>query len=123
MKIIDILNKMADGTLEDGFKFKYDDYIWKYEKEYKSIYNKDNRQFGLVYNLGNYLTDEVEVIEGVKKIEEIEIKEDYNRDEFITSAAGEKIYIDNITEEIIINKINELVRAVNKLRKDKSNDI
>lgn len=33
MKIIDIINKIANGNLEDGFKFKYDSDTYRYNKE------------------------------------------------------------------------------------------
>ena len=33
MKIIDILNKMAKGKLEDGFIFKWADFVYTYNKK------------------------------------------------------------------------------------------
>ena len=39
MKIIDILNKMANGELEDGFSFGYKGMIYTYYKEEDKIIN------------------------------------------------------------------------------------
>ena len=37
MKIIDLLNKIADETLEDGFKFKYRGRVYTYNKNTDEI--------------------------------------------------------------------------------------
>ena len=78
MKVIDILNKMANGTLEDGFEFKYDSIDFKYCKRSNIITEKYTRireknracNFGEMYNIEEILNDEVEVIEEKKEIEE-----------------------------------------------------
>ena len=113
MKIIDILNKMANGTLEDGFKFAYEDVIYKYDKSRNTITNTNNGELGNRYRLEKCLNDEVllfkendvEVIEENKGIEELPVYPSY---------AYRK-------EELSENrlKINELVRAVNKLTKER----
>ena len=107
MKIIDILNKMANGELEDGFKFKHDNDVYKYNKKENKIVSDD--EYGTC--LGNYhivesiLNDEVEAIEEKKEIEELPnelIGDDwtYHTTEFH-------------------NKINEVIRAINKLNKER----
>ena len=113
MKVIDILNKMANGTLEDGFEFEYDNDTYKYNK-------KDNEIVSVKYGacLGNYYTvegilnNEIEAIEENKEIEQLK-KISY----------GEFVYTDNKHRFDLTNaeydKINELVRAVNKLNKER----
>lgn len=105
MKIIDILNKMANGELEDGFKFKYDNYTYKYNKKEDEIVSIEHGVcLGNYYKVENILNDEVEVIEEKKEIEELPnelINDDWT---YYTI----KFY----------KKINELVRAVNKLNKE-----
>lgn len=98
MKIIDILNKMANGTLEDGFKFKWYGLIYTFNK--KSGF-RDRQGNTLSENafIECCLNDEVEVIEKTKEIEEI--------DEDICMTTD------------VLEKINELVRAVNKLNKER----
>lgn len=107
MKIIDILNKKANGTLEDGFKFIYRNYIYVYNKNDGNIENNCGKGLlGDEYKVEKILNDEVEVIEEDKEIKEMPNK---------------IINTEDLTEHIIdqYNKINELVRAVNKMREEK----
>ena len=71
MKIIDIINKIANGTLEDGFKFKYDSDTYRYNKEKNEIRSieYDDRLVDY-YKIEIILNNEVEVIEKNKEIEE-----------------------------------------------------
>ena len=103
MKIIDILNKKANRTLEDGFKFKYNCRTYIYNKEEDNIVNINIRkQIGESYILERCLNNTVEVIEENKEIEELKFEEG--------TYVGEKV-------NQIADKLNELVRAVNKLTK------
>lgn len=104
MKIIDILNKMADGTLKDGFKFRYRNELYEYDKNDKSIRNKDGHILGSMYKLDCCLIDEVEVIEDDKEIIPLSTKLK-NLDTWVRMDAMQI-------------KINELVEAVNKLQKE-----
>ena len=101
MKVIDLLNKMAND--EDyrptvvflSVTFTYNTIVGDYENDRDSNYG-----IFANYVIENILNDEVEVIEENKKIE--------------------KINIDEIDNHINLkNKINELVRAVNKLNKER----
>lgn len=125
MKIIDILNKKAEGTLEDGFKFCYRDKVFTYDQKLNRIYIGNNTiysQLGEIHKLEGCLNDEVllfqEEVKETEKREEneeieelvektyIEMDEDYN-----IFAILNGIRDDLKTHE---NKINELVRVVNK---------
>ena len=99
MKIIDILNKMANGELKDGFKFEYKHTTYTYHEETNEIIDSEQDTLEESWLLGQILNDEVEVIEENKEIEELSINE-----------------VDN--KVALKNKINELVRAVNKLNKE-----
>ena len=108
MKIIDILNKMANGELEDEFKFCLEDEVYTYTKEDNSIRDKCHNKIGQTKIIETYLNKEVllfkdnnqEVIEENKKIEELD-----------------EIQIINARPEVNAIKINELIRAVNKINK------
>lgn len=103
-RIIDMLNKMADGTLEDGFKFKYEGREYFYSKKYTSI--KDTKhivELACDCILYKHLTDEVEVIE-----DETEAIEPFKTE-----------YTMRAMDIEFEKKINELVRVVNELRKKK----
>jgi len=106
MKIIDILNKIANGTLEDEFTFAYDNKVFEYDRNYNMISNKNNGdKLGYIYKVECILNDEVEVIEDVEDVKEIEkIK---------------AVKTDFTGIQTIMNKINELVQAVNELKKSK----
>ncbi len=110
MKIIDILNKKANGTLEDGFKFKYGNEVYIYNKQDDKIKTDYENTLGGERCLDEDLNDEIEVIEENKEIEELN---DTCSD--VENMLNTDIdYYNNLTR----NKINELVRAVNKLTKE-----
>lgn len=95
MKLIDVLNKLADGTLKDGFEFKFESEVYTYREKYNKIVDKNGYNIGYDNSLEFYLNDEVEVIEDVKEIKSL----------------SESGYRD------LAGKINELVQAVNELNK------
>ena len=64
MKIIDLLNKIANGKVPS--KIKYDDMIFEYDGGYYS--SKNNIILEEYCNLTTSLNDEVEIIEEEKKI-------------------------------------------------------
>lgn len=66
MKIIDILNKKAEGTLEDGFTFKYNKEIYICENN-EILTENYHIGLGCRYYLDEHLNDEVEVLEENKK--------------------------------------------------------
>ena len=100
MKVIDLLNKIANGE-EVPEKIKYNNEKYKY---YKDIDYRDER--------GNYLlsgepiciaflNDEVEIIEEEKKIlKKISLSSYHNS-------------TDDIKEKVLINKINEIIDYLN----------
>lgn len=105
LKIIDILVKKANEELEDGFKFKYNGNTYIYDKEGDDIVHiKTMRLIGDKYVLEKCLNDTVEVIEEQKEIEEM---------------PNRVLNTEDLTGHLIEqhNKINELVRAVNKMNK------
>lgn len=119
MKIIDIINKIANGTLEDGFKFKYDSDTYRYNKEKNEIRSieYDDRLVDY-YKIEIILNNEVEVIEENKRIEELswavylKLKKGHYNIENILNGIREDLKEHR-------DKINELVRAVNKINKER----
>lgn len=120
MKIIDILNKKANRTLEDGFEFRFKHFYYKYHKANDSFYNCESRNiFGDEFRIDERLNEEVDVIEENKEIKEVEnISYNFTK----TSYTGIELSknFETITE--LLNKqsdkLNELVRAYNKLIKE-----
>lgn len=124
MKIIDILNKKANGTLEDGFKFKYDDTIFIFDKLDDEITNENGIRIGYYFELENQLNDEVEVIEESKEIEELRTGIDEDNMRYVeyssnghTPSGYSKSY--NRFDVEIVDKINKIIQTVNKLIKER----
>lgn len=103
MKVIDLLNKIANGE-EVPQKIKYGEDTYYYEfNEYLLETEDENELRNLMgkYNL-NILNNEVEVIEEDKKIEKLNMKE-MKEDSHSTQ------------NEIMLGyKINEIIDKVNK---------
>lgn len=94
MKVIDVLEKLANGTLEDGFQFKILDFsnnIYKYKKILNTIYNEN-----MVTTLGEdacldaLLNNEVEIVKD-------------NNNQYLK---------DNASHQEIIDKINEIINII-----------
>lgn len=118
MKIIDILNKKANGTLKDGFKFKFAGRIFTYSKKDDVIQEKLGWAIGEIRILEQQLNETVEVIEENKEIEEVE-NISYNFTKTSYTAAELSKNFETITELLNkqSNKISELVRVINKINK------
>ena len=112
MKVIDLLNKINNGEEVpekikfNGIEFEYDERQEEYNHQrddgyYETLlYVVMNTHF-----ISSLLRAEVEVIEEKKEIKEIEITEE------------DRAFYSETTVDII-EKTNEIVRAVNKLTKE-----
>ena len=109
MKIIDLLNKIAKGeNVPERIKYDGEIYVYNYEVEDYEYPEKVGWLMDISRNNGNsFLNDEIEIIEEEKEIEEL----DYT---YVNSYGN--ISQRKKSEEPIIDKINELVREVNKLK-------
>ena len=104
IKVIELLNKIANG--EDLLKrIKIQDYVFELSKDYEHYYyNEDVEITHLINHNFSNLNEEVEILEdNTEEIEELKPVEDGITYRYEWSE--------------IPNKINELVKAVNKLRK------
>ena len=114
IKLIELLNKIVNG--EDlPKKIKIQEYVFELSKDYEHYYyNEDVEITHLINHNFSNLNDEVEILEdNTEEIEELECEESkmYCDTQLIESTKTAK-------QEDIIDKINELVKAVNKLRKE-----
>ncbi len=121
MKVIDLLNKVANRE-EVPKKIKYDTknyYFRNYDyKEYYIDEDYIDEQTSFIDCIDFYkLNDEIEIIEEDKPIEELLIEQDcpssnyYIRNEFGTKCGLTK------HSKMIAEKVNEIAREVNKLKK------
>ncbi len=113
MKVIDLLNKRANGEeVPPIFKIRY----WKYN----SITGNENVDYELFDRLLNediYLNDEVEIIKDTpkkdKKIEKFKVKKD-NDNNIVLIDYEDKNYIISIVDAIMIDKITEIIDMLNE---------
>lgn len=113
MKEIDILNGIANGEIKQGFKIKSKTgNIYEYIEGERHFVNVKNKMY--VWTLGDFtrLNDEIEIIEEDKEIEEINIEWFKQVDMFDPKSV-------ELAIEMIAKQTNELVKAVNELKKGK----
>ena len=107
MRVIDLLNKIANGEevpihfICNGHSYT----IVKYPVYGKEIINYEDEEndylFGSEYELGLILNNKIEIIEEDKEIEKITKR------------------INKVLKREIIYKLNELIKEVNELKKGK----
>ena len=107
IKIIDLFNKIANNEKLPK-KIRYFGEIYEYSEEMKFYYQNGFSMYRDFFTEGNYLNDEIEIIEEEKEIEKI----GKIYDGFTDS------YYDTCLEKVI-KKVDELVDEVNKLKKEK----
>lgn len=109
MKIIDLLNKIANGE-EVPETIKYNNFIYKYDK-YICDYDGDDLY---LFDNTDKLNDEVEILEEEKKIpEKLEKYYDENLEEYVVETYIKGVKYQEIFnskyDEIIISKLNEVL--------------
>lgn len=110
IKIIDLLNKIANEE-EVPLKVKYDNYIWVLRKQFNDYWNDEQYLFIGGFDMFEdamcFLNDEVEIIEEEKEIEKLNL----DTDELL------KNVVITAQDYVIEGKINELIDAVNELKR------
>ena len=112
IKIIDLLNKRANGEqLPLQIKYRTIIYNLMADNTYQSNVNNEFISFW-GEDINYILNDEIEIIEEDKKIEKIDNRhyDETNKIYCGTKALGEQIFVD---------KINEIIDEVNKLKENK----
>ena len=121
MRIIDLLNKIAKGE-EVPKKIRIDHWCYKFEwvEHLKNYYDEDN-DIDIMSALSmseEELNYKVEIIEENQNIKEIEITRGDNCQRFIEydDNTGHHKYTIRVLDEYFANKINLLIKEVNKLK-------
>lgn len=108
MKIIDLLNKIADGE-EVPKKIKYSSYIFKYtgDKRIQRLYVMENQDNYLLRDFVATLDSEVEIIEENKIPEKLEIlnANEHSKERYYENYSKEEIVLDIETLQIWVNEI------------------
>ena len=120
MKVIDLLNKIANNDLPHNTKFKiisYDNsFLCRYDDSYPGeiwVLNEES-ECSFIYKIDHMriLNYEVEILEDkTEEIEEIQADDNYYIHTELGSFKGRKMDI------AFVNKFNELTKIVNKLNK------
>ena len=140
IKIIELLNKIANGE-EVPKKIAYKNEIRYYVDSDKDYMSHDSKYYYLFYNIfkngtgesfQKALNDEVEIIEEDKKIEKLEKYYEFEDIDNNEDNKKYKEYYENILKvygtgeyeidealSFTIDKINELVDEINKLKENK----
>ena len=97
IKIIDLLNKIANGEESINVETKYDSDDWEKDDFLLSLYKEFEHKNN--YEIVEFLNDYVEIIEEPKKIEKLKAK-----------------YTSQVGKLELANKINELIDEINNLK-------
>lgn len=120
MKVIDLLNKIANGE-EVPRKFTYKGYLWEYDIKNEMWFyyfgEGKSHRFDRLFYLHMCLTDEVEIIEEDKEIEKLKVNVECIEDVDYPLGRFEQHY--EQTKDEICEKINELIDELNKLKVSK----
>ena len=122
--IIELINKIANRE-EVPQKIKYIDKIYIYTEENQDYLDTEDEFCLLGYTFGNlstrdFINDKVEILEEDKDIEELKIENDNPTHFYIRDEKGTKCGMTKHSK-MIAEKLNEVIREVNKLRKENNN--
>ena len=121
MKAIDLLNKMANDTLANGTKIIIDNKLYIYNQKSKHLELGTDRSEYRIFNGAdlNKIVDVIpvmeEIIEEEKEIEEINSRYVVCKSDFVDLHIVD--LLNNFFKEND-NKINELVREINGIKKE-----
>lgn len=116
--IIELLNKIANGE-EVPKKIKYKNNLYIYNENCEDYLEDDKDYMALfscsfsTYITKSFINDKVEIIEDN---EDIEVVNDIITGEWENGSSY--AYTLSVPQTVIVNKINELIKEVNKLRKE-----
>lgn len=115
MKVIDLLNKIANGEeVPKKIKFNHENWIYYGNQYINPLEGKEKYKSLLARYTYKIMDDEVEVIEEDKDIEKLKIEQDGST-YYIKNEHGTKCYLTKHSY-LIGDKVNELINEVNKLK-------
>lgn len=111
MKIINLLNKIANGEIPKTIV--YDERYFTYDDKRQNYFAYDDSEIDWKYTVMEYINDEIEIIEDTpkeeKKIpEKLNIEDDENTITLFGEKENEWTILDNV-DVIICNKINSII--------------
>lgn len=123
--IYDLLGLIKDDKVPKKIKYNYVVYEYKEIPEGTGYVNEDdNRKIWLANKIDidakEKLNSKIEIIEEDKDIEELKIENDNSTHFYIRDERGTKCGMTKHSK-LIAEKLNELIKEVNKLRKENNN--
>ena len=109
IKIIDLLNKIANGEETINVKTKYDSDDWEKDDFLLSLYKEFERKNN--YEIVEFLNDYVEILNEAK---EDKIQKIYHCETSLTQNEVEIFITENLNK--MVDKINELIDEINNLK-------
>lgn len=118
MKVIDLLNKIANDE-EPPKKIKWLDQIFEYDDNDKFYYQNGFSMYRDFYTEGNCLNDEIEIIEESNEVKVIKKISTSFKSNCLNNDLQRQIVTIQHNCALACAKIDELVDALNELRKEK----
>ena len=117
MKIIDLAEKQLNNEiLPKHIRYNNEDLYFDGVSYFDEEGNNDILDILAMENSAlTHLYDEVEIIEEPKKIEKIEMYQDGEGDYFLNKQ-DRKVYVNCVEMDFMVDKFNELIDEVNKLK-------
>lgn len=114
IKIIDLLNKIANGEEDDLLtEFKFDSRVWNFKMLNDSEFCLD----GWLLNQNITITKHKEILEEPKTIEKILISMDDNSMPFVGNSQYKHLSYSE-TDLMMATKINEIIDEINNLKEE-----
>ena len=98
MKIIDLLNKIANGEIPKTIV--YDERYFTYDDKRQNYFAYDDSEIDWKYTVMEYINDEIEIIQEKEKIEE---------EKKIPEKIGVINYVEDTATALIHNKVDEII--------------
>ena len=122
MTIYELLGLVKDNKAPK--RIKCNDLIFVYNESSKDYFYERSNSYWLFtdyIDIGKNISKKVEILEEDKDIEELKIENDSPTHFYIRNEHGTKCSLTKHSK-FIADKINEVIREVNKLKKDKKGE-
>ena len=124
MKVIDLLNKIADGNIPKNIRFN--DMFMTYDEKKQNYFSKFGNEIDWKYTVMEYINDEIEIIDEEDKDiplipddELYEISNQCKRDIYGFSKSGcDRDAAINYNFKVLNEKINQVVKEFNEYRRE-----
>lgn len=114
MKVIDLLNKIADGNIPKNIRFN--DMFMTYDEKKQNYFSKFGNEIDWKYTVMEYINDEIEIIDEEDK--DIPLIPD---DELIILKQSKTVdmqYAIDFNFRVVEEKINQIATEFNEYRKE-----